>query len=156
MPNVFEGLTVEENIGISARRWHGPARARTLTEETIARIDLGDIRARVVGQLAHGARQWVELGIVVAAEPWLVLLDEPTAGMTSEETARTAELIRAINEDAALIVVEHDMQFIRMIARTVTLFHEGRDPHGGHDGGHRGRPPCPQGLPGAPGMRDQW
>ena len=126
VPNVFEGLTVEENIALSARRRHGNARARVLTEETIARIDLGGLRTRVVGQLAHGERQWVELGIVVAAEPWLVLLDEPTAGMTSEETERTAELIRAINEDAALIVVEHDMQFIRMIAHTVTLFHEGR------------------------------
>ena len=126
VPNVFEGLTVEENIGLSAGRRHGSARVRALTEETIARIDLGGIRTRVVGQLAHGERQWVELGIVVAAEPWLVLLDEPTAGMTHEETERTAELIRAINEDAALVVVEHDMQFIRMIARTVTLFHEGR------------------------------
>ena len=126
VPSVFDGLTVEENIELSAGRWHGPARARALTEETIARIGLGGVRTRVVGQLAHGERQWVELGIVVAAEPWLVLLDEPTAGMTHEETERTAELIRAINEDAALIVVEHDMQFIRMIAQTVTLFHEGR------------------------------
>ncbi|MDE2791571.1 MAG: ATP-binding cassette domain-containing protein [Paracoccaceae bacterium] len=126
VPSVFDGLTVEENIGLSARRWHGPARARSLTEETIARIDLGRIRTRVVGQLAHGERQWVELGIVAAAEPWLVLLDEPTAGMTHEETERTAELIRAINENAALIVVEHDMRFVRMISETVTLFHEGR------------------------------
>ena len=126
VPNVFEGLTVEENIRLSARRWHGPARARILTEETIARLELGGIRTRVVGHLGHGERQWVEIGIVVAAEPWLVLLDEPTAGMTHEETARTAALIRSINEDAALIVVEHDMQFIRMISRTVTLFHEGR------------------------------
>ena len=126
VPNVFEGLTVEENIRLAARRRHGPARTRTLTEATIARIELGGIRARNVGQLAHGERQWVELGIVMAAEPWLVLLDEPTAGMTGEETVRTAELIRAINEDATLIVVEHDMQFIRMISQTVTLFHEGR------------------------------
>ena len=126
VPNVFEGLTVEENIRLSARRWHGPQRARRLTGETIDRIDLGAIRSRTAGRLGHGERQWVELGIVVAAEPWLVLLDEPTAGMTHEETERTAELIRAINEDATLIVVEHDMQFIRSISRTVTLFHEGR------------------------------
>ena len=79
-----------------------------------------------MGRLSHGERQWVEIGIVVASEPWLVLLDEPTAGMTREETVRTAELIRSINEDAALIVVEHDMQFIRLISQTVTLFHEGR------------------------------
>ncbi len=125
VPNVFEGLTTEENIWISARRWHRPARARALTAETIERLRLGDVRSDPVGQLAHGQRQWVELGMVVAAEPWLVLLDEPAAGMTHEETVRTAELIREINSTATLIVVEHDMQFIRMISRKVTLFHEG-------------------------------
>ncbi|MDQ2088953.1 ATP-binding cassette domain-containing protein [Marimonas arenosa] len=126
VPNVFDGLTVEENIWLSARRWHGDSRARSLTAATIERLRLGDIRRTLVGQLAHGQRQWVELGMVVAAEPWLVLLDEPAAGMTHEETYRTVELIEEINKTSALIVVEHDMQFIRMISRTVTLFHEGR------------------------------
>lgn len=126
VPNVFDGLSVEENIWLSARRWHAPARTRTLTAETVERLRLGDIRRSLVGRLAHGQRQWVELGMVVAAEPWLVLLDEPAAGMTHEETFRTAELIEEINKTAALIVVEHDMQFIRMISRKVTLFHEGR------------------------------
>jgi len=126
VPNVFDGLSVDENIWISSRRWHGAKRARTLTGETIERLRLGDIRNDLVGNLAHGQRQWVELGMVVAAEPWLVLLDEPAAGMTHEETERTAELIREINQTAAMIVVEHDMQFIRMISRQVTLFHEGR------------------------------
>lgn len=126
VPNVFDGLTAQENIWISARRWHGKARADTLTAETVERLKLGDIRSKLVGNLAHGQRQWVELGMVVAAEPWLVLLDEPAAGMTHEETERTAELIREINRSAAMIVVEHDMQFIRMISKQVTLFHEGR------------------------------
>ena len=125
VPNVFDGLTAEENIWLSARRWHGESRARALTAETIDRLDLGDIRRSLVGRLAHGQRQWVELGMVVAAEPWLVLLDEPAAGMTHEETYRTAQLIEEINKTSALIVVEHDMQFIRMISRQVTLFHEG-------------------------------
>jgi branched-chain amino acid transport system ATP-binding protein/urea transport system ATP-binding protein len=126
VPNVFDGLSAEENIWLSARRWHDDARARVLTAETIERLKLGDIRRTLVGRLAHGQRQWVELGMVVASEPWLVLLDEPAAGMTHEETYRTAELIEEINKTSALIVVEHDMQFIRMISRTVTLFHEGR------------------------------
>ena len=125
VPNVFDGLTAEENIWLSARRWHGESRSRALTAETIDRLDLGDIRRTLVGRLAHGQRQWVELGMVVAAEPWLVLLDEPAAGMTHEETYRTAQLIEEINKTYALIVVEHDMQFIRMISRQVTLFHEG-------------------------------
>jgi branched-chain amino acid transport system ATP-binding protein/urea transport system ATP-binding protein len=126
VPNVFDGLSVDENIWLSARRWHTGKRARTVTGETIDRLQLGDIRREIVGRLAHGQRQWVELGMVVAAEPWLVLLDEPAAGMTHEETARTAELIKEINTQAALIVVEHDMQFIRMISQQVTVFHEGR------------------------------
>ena len=126
VPNVFDGLTAEENIWIACRRWHGAKRANTLTGDTIERLQLGDIRTTLVGNLAHGQRQWVELGMVVAAEPWLVLLDEPAAGMTHEETERTAELIREINQTAAMIVVEHDMQFIRLISQQVTLFHEGR------------------------------
>ena len=125
VPNVFDGLTAEENIWIAARRWHGASRAKTLVAETVERLRLGEVRRALVGTLAHGQRQWVELGMVVAAEPWLVLLDEPAAGMTHEETARTAELIREINRTAALVVVEHDMAFIRMISQTVTLFHEG-------------------------------
>jgi len=125
VPNVFDGLTVEENIWLAARRWHDGPRARALTGQTLERLKLGDIRADSVGELAHGQRQWVELGMVVAAEPWLVLLDEPAAGMTHDEVVRTAELIKEINQTATMIVVEHDMQFIRMIADQVTVFHEG-------------------------------
>jgi branched-chain amino acid transport system ATP-binding protein/urea transport system ATP-binding protein len=126
VPNVFDGLSVDENIWLSAQRWHPAKRARAVVGETVERLQLGDIRREMVGRLAHGQRQWVELGMVVAAEPWLVLLDEPAAGMTHDETARTAELIKEINTQAALIVVEHDMQFIRMISKQVTVFHEGR------------------------------
>jgi branched-chain amino acid transport system ATP-binding protein len=126
VPNVFDGLSVDENIWLSARRWNNGRRARAITTETIERLKLGEIRRETVGRLAHGQRQWVELGMVVVAEPWLVLLDEPAAGMTLEETARTAELIKEINTQAALIVVEHDMQFIRMISQQVTVFHEGK------------------------------
>ncbi len=126
VPNVFDGLTVEENIWLSARRWHGVAKARVLAGETLERLRLDDIRHSLVGRLAHGQRQWVELGMVVVAEPWLVLLDEPAAGMTHEEVVRTADLIKEINKTATMVVVEHDMQFIRMIANMVTVFHQGR------------------------------
>ncbi len=126
VPSVFDGLSVEENIWLSARKWHNAHRARSLTRDTLERLQLGDIRGLQVGRLAHGQRQWVELGMVVAAEPWLVLLDEPAAGMTHEETERTADLIREINRTATMIVVEHDMQFIRMISSRVTVFHEGQ------------------------------
>ncbi|MEO0823906.1 MAG: ATP-binding cassette domain-containing protein [Pseudomonadota bacterium] len=125
IPNVFDGLSVEENIWLACRRWHDARRARVLTAETLERVRLGEIRSQLVGNLAHGQRQWVELGMVMAMEPWLVLLDEPAAGMTHEETQLTAELIREINRTASMIVVEHDMNFIRSIAAKVTVFHRG-------------------------------
>ena len=125
VPNLFDGLTAHENLWLSSRRWLGDRRANTLVKETIDRLELGEIRSSIVGSLAHGQRQMVELGMVVAAEPWLVLLDEPAAGMTDEETFKTAELVREINKTSALIVVEHDMNFIRAISDIVTLFHQG-------------------------------
>jgi ABC-type uncharacterized transport system ATPase subunit len=126
VPNVFNGLSVFENVYVAAVRTNLPKRARTIVEEVLTRTGLTDLAFRTVGQLAHGQRQWVEIGTVLAQEPDLILLDEPAAGMTYEEVVRTSELIREINRAQALIVVEHDMQFIRMIAKTVTVFHQGR------------------------------
>ena len=125
VPSVFDGLTVRENIWLSASRVHPGRRAEAAVDEMLERVGLTGAAGRTVGQLAHGQRQWVELGIVLSTEPALVLLDEPAAGMTQEEVLKTAELVREINRDRALIVVEHDMQFIRMIASKVTVFNQG-------------------------------
>ena len=125
VPSVFDGLSVRENIWLAARRVHAAAAAAQALEQTLERIGMQDAADRLVGQLAHGQRQWVELGIVLAAEPTLILLDEPAAGMTHDEVAKTADLVREINRTKALIVVEHDMQFIRMIASQVTVFNQG-------------------------------
>jgi branched-chain amino acid transport system ATP-binding protein/urea transport system ATP-binding protein len=126
VPNVFNGLTVREGIGIAAGRKKSLKRARQIVEETMELLQLTPIADRLVGQLAHGQRQWVEIASVLAQEPDLILLDEPAAGMTHEEVLRTADLIREINKKQALVVVEHDMQFIRMIAKTVTVFNRGK------------------------------
>jgi ABC-type uncharacterized transport system ATPase subunit len=126
VPNVFDGLSVRENLRLSARRRHGERDAARVVGDLLSRIRMTDRAERRVGHLAHGERQWVELGMVLACEPVLVLLDEPTAGMTEDEVAATAELIRGIRGERALIVVEHDMQFVRMIAEQVTVFHQGR------------------------------
>ena len=126
VPNLFDGLDVEENIWLSASQSVSLKRARVITSEVIERLQLGDVRKSLLGSMAHGQRQLVELGMVLAGEPWLVILDEPTAGMTQEEVARTADIIKEINKSATMIVVEHDMQFIRMIARKVTVFHQGQ------------------------------
>lgn len=126
VPSVFDGLSVRENIRIGARRVNPPGRSLQVVDEMMEQVGLTGIADREVGKLAHGQRQWVELGVVLATAPDLVLLDEPAAGMTDDEVGRTAELIRAINRRCALIVVEHDMAFIRMIAKTVTVFNRGR------------------------------
>jgi branched-chain amino acid transport system ATP-binding protein len=126
VPSVFDGLNVRENIWLAARRGRSSRRAAEIVDETLSRIAMTAAANRLVGQLAHGQRQWVELGILLAAEPNLILLDEPAAGMTHEEVVRTAELIREINQTRSLIVVEHDMQFIRMIASKVTVLDQGR------------------------------
>ena len=126
VPDVYDSLGVRESIWLSARFRHGRARAKAATEAAIERLELGPIAKARVGDLAHGQRQWVEFGMVIALEPKLILLDEPTAGMSAEETNRTAELIREAARHAAVIVVEHDMQFIRQIAKVVTVFHQGR------------------------------
>ena len=124
VPDVFDGLSVRENLWLAARRAN--ARPQALVDEILKRLDLAAIADRVVGELAHGQRQWVEIGMVLARKPRLILLDEPSAGMSLEETNRTAALIREVNRTTTIIVVEHDMQFIRQIATKVTVFHQGR------------------------------
>lgn len=125
VPSVFDGLTVAESVAIGAARDHNQADAGLIAGELIERLGLSDIDHREVGKLAHGQRQWVELAMALSTKPKLILLDEPTAGMTKEEVARTAAILKEINADHTLIVVEHDMQFVRRIASNVTVFHQG-------------------------------
>jgi len=125
VPSVMNGLTVWENIWLAARRIHGHDGTRGEVERVIDELGLAPIARREVGGLAHGQRQIVELGLVLAQEPWLVLLDEPAAGITGAETERLVELIRRINETAAVVVVDHDMHFVRMLGGRVTVLHQG-------------------------------
>jgi ABC-type uncharacterized transport system ATPase subunit len=126
VPSVFDGLSVRENIWVAASRNRAKRAANEMADATMERVGLAHVAQRLVGQLAHGQRQWVELGVLLAAEPELILLDEPAAGMTHDEVLKTAALIRGINKTRSLIVVEHDMQFIRMIASKVTVLDQGR------------------------------
>ena len=125
VPSVFDGLTAHENLWLAASRGKRGRAVGRAVDDAIERLMLRPIVDRLVGQLAHGQRQWVELGLVLLTEPVLILLDEPAAGMSDDETTRTAELIRDINRTHALIVVEHDMAFIRKIARDITVFDRG-------------------------------
>ncbi len=125
VPNLFDGLTAHENVWLAARHHNGKAEANKIAADVMARVGISHLADAVVAKLAHGQRQLIELSTVLAGEPTLILLDEPAAGMTHEETARAAEIIREINQTTAMIVVEHDMQFIKQIASMVTVFHQG-------------------------------
>jgi urea transport system ATP-binding protein len=88
-------------------------------------VRLKAVRARVAGSLSHGQKQWLEIGMLLAQEPKLLLVDEPVAGMTDAETRQTANLLKEINRDKTVIVVEHDMTFVRDLGVKVTCLHEG-------------------------------
>jgi len=133
-PTVFERHTVFENLELAmkadkrVRRTIG-ARARRAEVDRIAEV-LGLIQLaveaeRLAGSLSHGQKQWLEIGMLLMQEPRLLLLDEPVAGMTDEETMRTAELCMSLAGRHSVVVVEHDMDFIARIARKVTVLHEG-------------------------------
>jgi len=125
VPSVFNGLSVRENLWIAAARHQKGKAVTRAVDAKIERLALDRFVDKLVGQLAHGQRQWVELGVVLCGDPGLILLDEPAAGMTEDERGRTAELIQEINRDHPMIVVEHDMSFIRTIARRITVFDRG-------------------------------
>ncbi|OED39892.1 ABC transporter ATP-binding protein [Chromatiales bacterium (ex Bugula neritina AB1)] len=125
VPSVMNGLSVYENIWLSARKVNNRRAADKETRQVLEQLELGDLSRRLVGEMAHGERQIVELGIVVAQRPQLVLLDEPAAGITGSETEKLVTLIHRMNEEAALVVVDHDMQFVRMLNADITVFHQG-------------------------------
>jgi urea transport system ATP-binding protein len=130
---VFEALTVLENLDLAAtfrkplwslaRKRSGVSEA---VEEALARTGLEELAGRSAGVLSHGQRQWLEIGMLLAQRPRLLLLDEPVAGMSKDERERTGELLMQIADDHTVIVVEHDMEFLRRHASTVTVLHEGK------------------------------
>lgn len=126
IPALFNGLSVAENVRLATWKAGGRAARTRKTDEILAVTGLSPLAARLAGSLPHGQRQWLELGLVMAGNPALMLLDEPTAGMTRQEVAQTAELVRSLAKERTVIVVEHDLQFIRMVAATVTVFHRGQ------------------------------
>jgi len=133
-PTVFEHLTVFENLelAIKADKSVCASLFRRLTGEQIDRIgelletvELADKGKERAGLLSHGQKQWLEIGMLLAQRPLLLLLDEPVAGMTDHETKRTAELLLSLAGKHSIMVVEHDMEFVGAIARKVTVLHEG-------------------------------
>lgn len=125
VPNVFQNLTVRQNLTIAARRNREGAPCRDVVGDILDTFRLGRIAEAPAARLAHGQRQRVEIAMVVATGPRLILLDEPVAGLGDEETEHMASLILDLNKHAALIVVDHDIRFIRMIGSQATVFHRG-------------------------------
>jgi urea transport system ATP-binding protein len=133
-PTVFEHHSVFENLELAMKadkRVRSTLNARQRRgdldkiAETLASIQLSAAADRPAGSLSHGQKQWLEIGMLLMQEPRLLLLDEPVAGMTDDETMRTAELCLSLAGRHSVVVVEHDMDFIARIARTITVLHEG-------------------------------
>lgn len=134
-PSVYEELTVAENLEVSIPEAHGiwgavfyrrTSKIRHRIEQVAAQVMLTDSLGRRAGQLSHGQKQWLEIGMLLLQESELLLLDEPAAGMSPRERELTASLLQRIALDKALIVIEHDMEFVLSIATTVTVLHQGR------------------------------
>ena len=133
-PTVFESHTVWDNLELALAGARGPAAAlfrppgpaaAERIEELLRIVRLTDRRNVRAAYLSHGQKQWLEIGMLLAQEPKLLLVDEPAAGMTDAETAATAELLREIAKQKSVIVVEHDMAFVRALGVKVTVLHEG-------------------------------
>ena len=133
-PTVFENHSVDTNVLLALKAPRGAFATlfgkaardqRERIDGILRRIRLWDHRARRAGDLSHGQKQWLEIGMLLAQDPKLLLVDEPVAGMTDSETATTAELLREIARDHAVVVVEHDMAFVRDLGVKVTVLHEG-------------------------------
>jgi urea transport system ATP-binding protein len=133
-PSVFESITVYENLllALKAKKSVFSALTAKLSEpdrdfinETLALIRLQSLQSKPAGALSHGQKQWLEIGLLLVQQPKILLLDEPVAGLTAEEIDRTTELLLSLEGRHSLIVVEHDMAFVRSVARKVTVLHQG-------------------------------
>ncbi len=133
-PTVFDKHTVFENLELAMKTnkgvWYSlravlNPEQKGRVEQILEKINLIQEINKPAGLLSHGQKQWLEIGMLLMQEPKLLLLDEPVAGMTDQETERTAELFKALAGEHSLVVVEHDMDFVRSIASTVTVLHEG-------------------------------
>lgn len=133
-PTVFEMLTVFQNLELAMaqdKRVLSLLRASLTGEQrdwighTLETIGLSDLAQEPASRLSHGQKQWLEIGMLLMQQPKLLLVDEPVAGMTHQEMERTAELLTSLAGERSVVVVEHDMDFVRSIARTVTVLHQG-------------------------------
>ena len=126
-PSVFKELPVRQNIHVALQHHVHNSELDSEEGRLLELLHLTSEATKLAGELSHGQQQWLEIGMALALRPKLLLLDEPTAGMSPEETYQTGELILALNAlGTTMLVVEHDMTFVRQIAKVVTVLHFGR------------------------------
>lgn len=134
-PGILESLSIEDNLTLAAKRRRGwTSSFRTsISREEARRVDrildmigLRERRRNLAAHLAHGAKQWLEIGMVVASDAELLLLDEPAAGMTQREREQTARLVKELAQNHACIVIDHDMDFVEQLQAPVNVLHQGR------------------------------
>ncbi len=123
IPSVFPSLSVEDNLKVA--RWGVPSPVRPV-DELLELVALTNRAATLAGELAHGQKQWLEIGMALAIEPRLLLLDEPTAGMTPQETLATAEMLLRLKGEFSIVAVEHDIRFVRALNCETLVLHQGR------------------------------
>lgn len=126
VPNLLEGLSVEENLWIAARCRHSAREADDIVETLMNLTGIEKNRTSLVSDLAHGHRQHVELASALATKPSILLLDEPAAGLSETEVDELSSILQQLKNQTAILVVEHNTRFVRMIAESVTVFHKGR------------------------------
>jgi len=134
-PSIYENLSVFQNLAVSFPRGRGVFGAlafrtgddvRQRVTDVAAEIGLDEALEREAAQLSHGQKQWLEIGMLLMQEPQLLMLDEPIAGMSVREREQTAALLKRISKGRAVIVIEHDMDFVQQIADKVTVMHQGK------------------------------
>ncbi|RUW64065.1 ATP-binding cassette domain-containing protein [Mesorhizobium sp. M7A.F.Ca.US.008.03.1.1] len=123
IPSVFPSLSVEDNVKVA--RWGAPSPVRPIGE-LLELVALTNRAATLAGELAHGQKQWLEIGMALAIEPRLLLLDEPTAGMTPQETLATAQMLLRLKGEFSIVAVEHDIRFVRALNCETLVLHQGR------------------------------
>ncbi len=133
-PNIFANMTVFENVEVAMRGYSSLIKTFTYRrtpqivqkiEDILKQINLYEYRDMISASLSHGQRQWLEMGMVLAQDPKVILLDEPTSGMTADETYKTGEMIKTVMKGKTILVIEHDIDFVKQIANKVTVLNHG-------------------------------
>jgi branched-chain amino acid transport system ATP-binding protein len=127
VPGIFKALSARQNLEIALQHHLEGGSLDAETDRLLAFLNLSEVATQLAGNLSHGQKQWLEIGMAISLKPKLLLLDEPTAGMSPAETFATGEIVKTLNAGGVTILaVEHDMNFVRQVAGRVTVLHLGR------------------------------